>query len=312
MKRLLLTLLAALTFCSVAFAQQLVSPDFGPIYIAMPLTGSAAPASAAATATQAIGLATNAAFTPGVPVRLQKGGFIELDDWTQVTGGPTLGSKRLTLGATYYLSVTPGMLTSTAPSSPNIVQQIGVAQSANTLAIEMTLGSTLPTPSADRALDNLTSPTALNQHLLPGGAFNLGSSSAKWANAWFSGTITAAAFAGPITSTTLTGTVATGTPPLAVTSTTPVANLTSAPLIYDHSGTQIVNGHQVVDVVTLSGGTATVTLSGAAIFTSSSSYRCTATDETSLAPVGITQTSGTAVTFSGTTNDVISYSCSGN
>lgn len=39
---------------------------------------------------------------------------------------------------------------------------------------------------ASRALDNLTSPTAINQHLLPASLQNLGSTSSKWANLYLS------------------------------------------------------------------------------------------------------------------------------
>ena len=106
--------------------------------------------------------------------------------------------------------------------------------------------------------------------------------------------------------------VATGTAPVEVTSTTPVDNLTGSPEAYNAGGSQRTNVHHVFGSATLSGGTVVVTLTGAAAFTSETTYFCTANDETATAAVKITRTSGTSITFTGTTTDVVAYHCVGN
>lgn len=112
--------------------------------------------------------------------------------------------------------------------------------------------------------------------------------------------------AGPITST-----LATGTAPFIITSTTPVNNLTTVPITYNHSATQQTSVHLVHDRCTL-GTDCNVTLTGAAVFTSSSSYDCTAIDRTGANAVAFSPASGTAFTLTGTGADSITYICVGN
>lgn len=112
-------------------------------------------------------------------------------------------------------------------------------------------------------------------------------------------------------SSQLTESVATGTAPFSVTSTTPVANLTTVPATYNHSGTQQTAVHMVIDTCTL-GTNCAVTLSGSAVFTSSSSYQCGATDETGANAIKFAPSSGSAFTLTGTGTDVLSYICVGN
>jgi len=73
--------------------------------------------------------------------------------------------------------------------------------------------------------------------------------------------------------------------------------------------------HMVTGTNSFSGSTATITLSGAAMFSSATSYACTANDFSSAAAVGVTQTSGSSITFtitSGTAIDNFGYNCVGN
>lgn len=107
------------------------NPNFTLIVAGTPVTKDGRKADANGTATQAAGLAINTTASPGAGISVQKDGFFELGDWSIVTGSLALES-----GSTYYLSTTPGMLTTTAPSAPNMVQRIGVATSSMTLSLE--------------------------------------------------------------------------------------------------------------------------------------------------------------------------------
>lgn len=109
----------------------------------------------------------------------------------------------------------------------------------------------------------------------------------------------------------LSNTASVGVAPFVVTSTTPVANLTTVPTTYNHSGTQQTAVHIVEDTCTL-GTSCSVTLTGAAVFTSSSSYMCSATDKTAAAAVQFNPSSGSAFALTGTGTDVLSYICVGN
>lgn len=82
--------------------------------------------------------------------------------------------------------------------------------------------------------------------------------------------------------------------------------------VYNAAGTIQSANHVVQDTVTLAAGTATVTLAGAAVFTNATSYTCVAEDDTAVAAVKVTQTSGSSITFTGTATDVIRYICVGN
>jgi hypothetical protein len=82
--------------------------------------------------------------------------------------------------------------------------------------------------------------------------------------------------------------------------------------VYNHSGSQSIAAHAVTDTGTLSGGTLTVTFAGSAVFSSSTSYHCTANDATGTNIVRVTNTSGTVVVFTGTSTDSFGYNCIGN
>lgn len=102
----------------------------------------------------------------------------------------------------------------------------------------------------------------------------------------------------------LTGTVAiTG----AITATT-----TGVMPLYSTTGTGANAPHMVQGSVALSSGAATVTLSGAAVFSSSTSYICTANDATATNAVKVSNTSGTQFALAGTTTDTVAFVCVGN
>ena len=94
--------------------------------------------------------------------------------------------------------------------------------------------------------------------------------------------------------------------------TTLTASGTGAMPLYNTTGTGVNAPHTVTGSVTLSSGSATATLSGSAVFTSSSSYTCTANDTTAANTVKIGQTSGTSITFTGTGSDIVQFACAGN
>jgi hypothetical protein len=117
------------------------------------------------------------------------------------------------------------------------------------------------------------------------------------------------------TNSQITSTLATGTAPLVVSSTTPVSNLTTVPLTYSKSGSQQTSVHIVQDSITLVAGAGTVTLTASAVFTSSSSYTCTAVRSTSLNAFKIVNNSGTSFTFTSASNtdtDTVRFVCVGN
>lgn len=124
-------------------------------------------------------------------------------------------------------------------------------------------------------------------------------------------------FSGGISATSLTtagqitSTIATGAAPFIVASTTPVANLTTSPLAYNISGTQQTGVHFVYGHCTL-GTSCAVTLTGSAIFTGTTSYECSATDETSAAATKFAPASGSSFALTGTGTDVLSWHCVGN
>ena len=82
--------------------------------------------------------------------------------------------------------------------------------------------------------------------------------------------------------------------------------------LYSATGTAVNAPHMVTGSVALSSGAATITLSGSAVFASSSSYVCTANDTTAAVAVKVGQTSGTSITFTGTSTDTVQFSCVGN
>jgi len=89
-------------------------------------------ATATGNARHGIGLVTIAAL-PGFTCRVQLTGVFELEDWTAITGAANLQA----LGV-YYLSETPGQLTTTPPAlSGTVQQQIGKALSTTIMQIDV-------------------------------------------------------------------------------------------------------------------------------------------------------------------------------
>ena len=89
-----------------------------------------------------------------------------------------------------------------------------------------------------------------------------------------------------------------------------VADRSTEPM-YSTTGTLVAGPHMVTGSVALASGTATVTLSGSAVYTSSTSYTCTANDTTAAAAVKVGQTSATSITFTGTSTDTVQFMCAG-
>jgi len=95
--------------------------------------GVAQLASAADNTAPVAGLAV-ATVAPSVSGDYQTAGHLTLADWTAAAG-----ASGLTPGATYWLSATPGQLTTTPPAgSGRSLQRVGQALSASTLAIQIT------------------------------------------------------------------------------------------------------------------------------------------------------------------------------
>ncbi|WP_254616498.1 hypothetical protein [Burkholderia metallica] len=87
---------------------------------------------------------------------------------------------------------------------------------------------------------------------------------------------------------------------------------TGAMPLYSTTGAGVNAPHMVQGSVALSSGSATVTLSGSAVFSTSSSYMCTASDTTAANAVKVSQGSGTSITFTGTGTDTVQFLCAGN
>lgn len=89
-------------------------------------------ASAADNTKHAAGLATVGVIV-GAAETVQTDGIFTRSDWTSVTGTVSLAAK-----AVYYLSASPGMLTTAAPAAlGQVVQPVGLAVSADTLELEI-------------------------------------------------------------------------------------------------------------------------------------------------------------------------------
>lgn len=82
--------------------------------------------------------------------------------------------------------------------------------------------------------------------------------------------------------------------------------------VFNATGVEQKAWHIVEDSVTLSEGRATVTLSGQAAFSSSSSYNCVATDNTTTTAVRATPMTATTIGFAGYGSDIVRYACIGN
>ena len=81
--------------------------------------------------------------------------------------------------------------------------------------------------------------------------------------------------------------------------------------VYNSGGTVQATPHSVIGRFTATGTTAAVTLTGSAVFTSSTSYQCVATDDNT-GSVGLTYTDGSHFTVTAVANnDVISVICMG-
>jgi hypothetical protein len=99
-----------------------------------------------------------------------------------------------------------------------------------------------------------------------------------------------------------------------INSATGSATFSNLPPVYNVAGSAQTGAklHLVEDQVTLAAGSATVTLAGAAAFSTASSYKCGASDQSSAAAVQIACTSGSQFAVSGTGTDVVSFVCVGN
>ena len=78
-----------------------------------------------------IGLVQTASIAASAVGAIQLDGVLHSDDWTAVAGAATLTS-----GATYFLDVTAGQITETAPTS-GYVTEIGVSISTTDFAIDI-------------------------------------------------------------------------------------------------------------------------------------------------------------------------------
>jgi hypothetical protein len=81
--------------------------------------------------------------------------------------------------------------------------------------------------------------------------------------------------------------------------------------VYNTSGTQQTNSKIVIGGATLSDSEAIVTFSGSSTFTSSSSYRCTASPNTAPDSLFIVQTSGSQIIIAGNIDQPVSFICTG-
>lgn len=87
------------------------------------------------------GLATEAADTDE-EFGVIKNGLLTMSDWTDIVGSATL-----TAGEVYYVSSTPGQLSTTAPSTAGeFIHVAGVATSTTTLFVGATEEAAIPTP----------------------------------------------------------------------------------------------------------------------------------------------------------------------
>jgi hypothetical protein len=90
------------------------------------------------------------------------------------------------------------------------------------------------------------------------------------------------------------------------------ASSVNTTVIYNASGVEQAGEHIVMGTATLAAGTAAVTFTGKAVFTSNSSFICTATDATGLNLTQIVRNSGSSITVNGVLTDVVQFFCVGN
>lgn len=127
------TTLAAATIGMQAENRDTVSLPAGAI-VAMHSSGTGiVRASAVDNTRPAVGIIPTARSTSEVGI-VQTDGTLELNNWTAVVGAVTLAAN-----ANYYLSTTPGQLTTTIPQGAGrIVQSVGKAVTPTTLDISIT------------------------------------------------------------------------------------------------------------------------------------------------------------------------------
>ncbi|MBN3738604.1 MULTISPECIES: hypothetical protein [Burkholderia] len=82
--------------------------------------------------------------------------------------------------------------------------------------------------------------------------------------------------------------------------------------LYSPTGAGANAPHMVHGSVALASGSATVKLTGPAVYTSASSYTCTANDTTAANAVKVSQDSGALITFTGTGTNTVQFLCAGN
>jgi hypothetical protein len=118
----------------------------------------------------------------------------------------------------------------------------------------------------------------------------------------------------PITNRTgqLISAVSTGTAPFSISSNTPVANLTlfSHPQVYE-KGVLAQSEKIYTSTQVLSSGQATHSFANGFTFTSSSSFGCTCTDQTTVSVCKAVPASATSVSLAGTGSDVLWLECLG-
>jgi hypothetical protein len=88
----------------------------------------------------------------------------------------------------------------------------------------------------------------------------------------------------------------------------PITNLQQA--VYVNTGPTLANTHIVTGSITI-GISTHVTLAGNAAYTSSSSYVCAGTDQTTANPFSLANQTGTQFNVNGTLGDMVNYICVG-
>lgn len=214
------------------------------------------------------------------------------------------GTNWLTTGRMRWFANSSGVTAGTIPTRWDLYVMNGSASLTQALLV-----------------DNNADHYARNFYPLTGATYDLGLTGTRWRDGWFSrnldaaGTITAA---GQIISS-----LTTGTAPLSITSTTTVPNLTVSnhPKVFDCgttttcANTAKTSAIIVYGTVALSSGTPSTATLTSLPFTNSTSYVCTAVEQTSatgnLLKVANVSGASTVITGPATVTDVVNYICVG-
>lgn len=92
-------------------------------------------------------------------------------------------------------------------------------------------------------------------------------------------------------------------------------NFNSSPGLFQINGTRINNAHDIIGSFTLSSGTTTVTLTGTAVYTSGTSYRCTANASSGAVALSVSNSNGSSFVVSdgsGSSSFTGAFTCHGN